>query len=252
MVEKAGHNKMMHTQRVEWINEGRPKTSVIEGGADQESAEVMGERTEAAPKQASRIAPIFNTVANDSRPKTPDADDLFNDDNDDIYNATPIDVRKNRLTREAEGEPHEDEIDALMAESESLMRGPAAARPTRDVIGSIFGNGTPNHRAQAQNGDDDDLDALIAEAEAVQAPRQTKNSFEPSKAASSSVRGPVSNGGVDMEDDELDALIAEAEAQAVSTHGHPVVSKTADLSAETNAPNFDDEEEAMAEMDGLW
>lgn len=223
MVEKAGHNKMMHKARVDWINEGKPKTSVVEDGEDV----AMGDET-APPRQASRIAPIFETAASAARPKTPEADDLFGDQ-DDIYNATPIGARKPQAAAGTSGEPDEDELDALMAESEGATRGPAnSSRPGAGAMGSIFGGGRPKSTAPAWVEDeDDDLDALIAEAEAAQAPSHTRR---------------LSNKA--DQDDDLDALVAEAEAQSAPSNRRPTET--------TKAGNFDDEEEAMAEMEGLW
>lgn len=242
MVEKAGHNKMMHKARVDWINEGKPKASVVEDGDDPETCNQTAQQTDTAPKQANRIAPIFEPAANNSRPKTPEADDLFGEE-DDIYNATPIAAQKNCTTGNTAGEPDEDELDALMAEAEGATAGgsnkPAESRG--GAIRSIFGDGGPTPAAPAEMGDDDDLDALIAEAEAAQAPSRPQSTLQASKTQS---------GGGD-EFDDLDALVAEAEAHSAPS-SRPPASKANNSTAKPSDPNFDDEEEAMAEMDGLW
>ena len=201
MVEKAGHNKMMQKMRVDWIDEGRPKSTVIADGGDDD--EFAGEQQESeetsAPRQADRIAPIFETSANGARPSTPTPEDLFGDD---IYGATPIGARKNGGAAETGGEPDQDELDALMAEMEQEPSVPA--RPSAGAAKSIFGDGKPKaaEKPRPAEPDDDDLDALMAEAEAEQGPAR------PAGADASSLKA---------------------------------------------APReFNDEEEAMAEMDGLW
>jgi replication fork protection complex subunit Csm3/Swi3 len=93
---------------------------------------------------------------------------------------------------------------------------------------------------QAPNGpgdDDDDLDALIAEAEAYGHPRQQPVAKAPLVGVP---------GG---EDDELDALIAEAEAQQ---RPHDNTEKNQTRNSNEGYDDFADEEAAMQEMDGLW
>ncbi|KAI3400785.1 hypothetical protein diail_1994 [Diaporthe ilicicola] len=201
MVEKAGHNKTMQEMRVDWINEGRPKSTVTaDGGDDADPDEVQQEsEAAAAPRQADRIAPIFERTASGTRPSTPPLEDLFDED---IYGATPIGARKSGRAPEAGGEPDQDELDALMEEAEQEPSVPA--RPSGGAVKSIFGDGKPKatEKARPAEPEDDDLDALMAEAEAEQGP-----SRPPGPGASS---------------------------------------------AKAARPDFDDEEEAMAEMDGLW
>lgn len=242
MVEKAGHNKVMHKARVDWINEGKPKDSVVEDGGDDAVGDETVERMDEAPRQASRIAPIFvRTAGTTSRPKTPEVDDLFGGE-DDIYNATPIGVREKHTRAETAGEPDEDELDALMAEAQGTTRGPDnSSRSIGDTKGSIFGDGRPKPTVPVQDEDEDDLDALIAEAEAAQAPGKAKPLSRADKTMSSS----------DQKDD-LDALIAEAEAQPTPSSRPPATAKIDNSSVRQSDPNYDDEEEAMAEMDGLW
>lgn len=239
---------MMHKQRVDWINEGRPKPSVTEDGEDVDVGDQAVQGTGGnGPKQASRIAPIFDMTASTARSKTPDAD-LFGDE-DDIYNATPVGAQTSRAAADKAGEPDEDELDALMAETEGT-RGPAnPAGSSRNVVGSIFGNGRPSSTTPAQAGDEDDLDALIAEAEAAQDPGQRRPPPEAGRVTDSS-RTMKSGGGGD--EDDLDALIAEAEAQSGSRSRPPAIITNSNPSVKPSNQNFADEEEAMAEMDGLW
>lgn len=199
MVEKAGHNKMMQKMRVDWIDEGRPRSTVTaDGGDDVEPAEEHQESEAAAPRQANRIAPIFERTATGSRPSTPPLEDLFDDD---IYGATPIGARGNDRAPEAGGEPDQDELDALMAEAEQEPSVPT--RPSGGAAKSIFGDGKLNAAGIARpiEPEDDDLDALMAEAEAEQGPKKTA-------------------GG--------------------------------DASSSRTAADFGDDEAAMAEMNGLW
>lgn len=200
MVEKAGHNKMMQKMRVDWIDEGRPKSNVTaDGGDDDEPAGEQQESELPALPQADRIAPIFERAASGARPSTPPLEDLFDDD---IYGATPIGARKTGGTTQTGGEPDQDELDALMAEMEQEPSAPT--RPSGGAPKSIFGDGKPK---------------------ATEKPTQT----EP-------------------EDDDLDALMAEAEAE----QGPAKSSVTGATALKAAPPEFNDEEEAMAEMDGLW
>ena len=239
MVEKTGHKKYMQAKRIEWIEEGKPKPP----RDDDDDDDIFGESNQPEERDAAkfpaRVAPIFqNRGSGSERPKTPALEDLFGDE--DIYDATP---RAPRTTAPAAGSlfgsgggaqpsdvPDEDDLDALMAEEEAQRKAPA---------NSIFGNGSAARPHEPS--EEDDLDALMAEAEA-----QTN----PPKPNSGSGPQPKPPAAEDDEDD-LDALMAEAEAetssknppkQATSTEGHATTGPTADA----------DEEEAMAEMDGLW
>lgn len=245
MVEKAGHNKAMHLQRVAWINEGRPKTSVIDDGGDAEPNHQEQQTGELATKQTERIAPIFNKAATSARHETPDVDDLFGDE-DDIYNATPTGTRKTGTITESRAEPDEDELDALMAMAEAESSGPTKPATTNGggIAKSIFGNGKPKATAPAQNQEEDDLDALIAEAEAEQASRKK---LTPASAGGNA-EPPKTGGAGGYDDDDLDALMAEAEAHFAPAKSLEVTKQN----TEPSIPDFNAEEEAMAEMDGLW
>lgn len=242
---------MMHKQRVEWINEGRPKTSVVEDGEDFPTGDQAEQQTdEGAPAQANRITPIFGTAAATYRPKTPDVDLLFGGE-DDIYNATPMDPQKNRTAAETVGEPDEDELDALMAEAEGTARGSAdPARSSIGGVGSSFGNDRPGSTAPAHAGDEDDLDTLMAEAGAAKAAGRALSSLKMNKATNSSHIGKAGGDAGDV--DDLDVLIVEAEAQMELGNRPPAITQGDNTSAKPSDQNFDDEEEAMAEMDGLW
>ena len=145
----------------------------------------------------------------------------------------------------------DDDLDALMAEAE----GQSASVPAAGGHTSIFGGGKPKETVLIEE-DDDDLDALMAEAEAqVAAPAKANGGVKETPAVSSST-AEVGKGkeaekptGQDIEDDELNALMAEAEGPA-PTASNTAASKPND--EQKKGKDFEDDEEAMAEMDGLW
>ncbi|KAI5924542.1 replication fork protection component Swi3-domain-containing protein [Camillea tinctor] len=253
MVEKAGHKKYMRMKRIELIEEGKPRSA-----ATADDFDIFGETEEREPANfPAPLAPIFRNSAGD-RPKTPAADDdnMFVDGSEDIYGATP----KRAKTTEAPtnslfgsggnapqngGAPDDDELDALMAEEEAQRTAPPPAAPK-----SLFGNGSIKP-AQDVPDDEDDLDALMAEAEAD---TQSKPPAPKPSAARKSNRVFVE----DDDEDDLDALMAEAEAegQGQAKQTAPTSTSGPATGAEAqDAPvgNVDeDEEAAMAEMDGLW
>ncbi|KAG9229536.1 replication fork protection component Swi3-domain-containing protein [Amylocarpus encephaloides] len=170
MVEKAGHKKMMAAARLEWINEGKPRVSVHEDSIFNEP-ELPRHGEEEREKTASRIAPIFETAA-PARPKTPardEFDDLFDDD---LYDATP---RQNKTQPGGDGVPRTDSI--FGGGSTSIF----GAR--RDVPG--IDDGFP----------EDDLDALMAEQDMMDATKTTQPSAVSRKP-------PVHDGF----DDEMEAM----------------------------------------------
>jgi replication fork protection complex subunit Csm3/Swi3 len=187
MVEKAGHKKKLVAARNEWMNERKPK-------ADDDDAEEQAPPAHTGSEPyvdldtfgvnlPQRPGPgrLIQGNASSERPGTPRQDDFSEDD--ELYNVTPRARPAPRLISRAE-EPEEDELDALMAETEG-EDGSKAKQSSRT-------NG-------AHEDEGDDLDALIAEAEGQDgAPRQK---------------------------------------QQATSNGREV---------------FEDEEAAMREMDGLW
>lgn len=224
MVEKAGHNKMMQKMRVDWINEGRPKdTSGMETFQEQEDQQQN--KGPGASRQAEQIAPVLDRLG------TPEMDDLFEDD---IYNATPIGRGKNSGTTDKTDEPNKDILEALMAEAGGSERVEHMGRKS-----SIFGDGRPKAAGNPQQvvteePEEDDLDALLAEAEADGASGQDMTK----------TRDVV---GGDEED--LDALIGKAERR-IPPREHFGADRPDP--EQLTAQEFNDDEEAMAEMDGLW
>jgi len=233
MVEKAGHKKIIQNARMEWINEGKPRSSVHEDSLFDEPP-VPG-REQQKGKTAERVAPIFEKREGE-RMKTPvvrGETELFGEeDEEDIYGASPRGVRTQQATATTGGggsslfgparsmgddDFPDDDIDALLAEEESMRTSKPAAKPTAP-----------------QDEDMDDMDALLAEEEAMRVEKP---------AAATTTKA---SAGQDDDMDDIDALLAEEEAMRVEKPAK-IVSKPVVQSQE-----FDDDLEAMAEMDGLW
>ncbi|KAK6839944.1 hypothetical protein PG987_005810 [Apiospora arundinis] len=227
MIEKTGHSKRMRMERMDEV------PAII--------TDILGRDATTLP---ARVAPIFQQAGRASeRPQTPAVgDDLFGDE--DIYDATPRGSKKAADT--AGDAPDDDEdLDALMAEEEAQRAAPSTSLFGNG--GSLFGSGKPGPAKQlatrpavsaAAPDDEDDLDALMAEAEA-----ETRS--KPPQTAKTTLSAPKP--AADEEEDDLDALMAEAEA-AESRPPAPKPQPPARRRKSVDA----DEEEAMAEMDGLW
>ncbi|KAM0450563.1 hypothetical protein ACHAO4_006545 [Trichoderma viride] len=164
---------------------------------------------------------------NEGRPKASNDDDdelgigAVNINDDDLYDATPRGARRfvNMLRDDA----------------------PATAAAAATANGDMP--------------DDDDLEALMAEAEGMDSRRLLTATTNTAATAATTTRQNITaaaasaNGPEDDDDDDyLNALIAEAEAQ-----DQQPPKKTGDGSASGDkGHDFADEEEAMREMDGLW
>jgi len=141
MVEKMGHKKRVQAMRMEWINEGKPHSSVHEDSLFDDPAlptKENGEREKTNPS----IAPIFEKRASE-RPKTPTVDADIDFEMDDLYDATPVPPRQ-KLIEDATSKP------------DSSFGGNKT---------SIFGSG----KALEDELPEDELDALLAEEEMLQA-----------------------------------------------------------------------------------
>jgi replication fork protection complex subunit Csm3/Swi3 len=176
-------------------------------------------------------------------------DDLFGDD--DIYNATPLrNTGSTAPSRQAVDNdiPDDDDLDALIAEAET---GPGARTQQSIPSRSIFGNGSGSMQSgPTGEPDDDEIDALMAEAEANTAPARPSQPMGGSIFGDGKAKQPVTSGA--DEEDDLDALMAEAETASVERpqkEGSKATSGGADTG---QLASFEDDEEAMAEMDGLW
>lgn len=177
MVEKMGHKRMLQVARMEWINEGRPKPDEDDDIVPPVS-NTTAQTGETVERSTSRIAPIFEKRASE-RPKTPAGDDL-DAIMDDLYDATPQRPRN---------------------ETQAGALGPQA---------SLFGGGN------------------------------STSSLGPKKTTTDSN---------ELDEDDLDALLAEEDALQAASGVNKQIEATSKAPAQES---FDDEMEAMAEMDGMW
>ena len=262
MVEKTGHKGTMRIARQQWIDEGKPRAA---GAEDDEDYRIH--QGHSGPQLPNRVAPIFDNAAQaaQGRAKTPSADDLFGDD--DIYNATPRQSTNSTApSRQVASSdvPDEDDLDALMAEAEAesgaMTQQRAPGRPSAPFQ-SIFGGGALHAVAPGpagEPGDDDDLDALMAEAEAeAKIPSGPGRPSQPAMGASifgdGKPKHQTTAQGAGDDEDDLDALMAEAEAEATARPSKDAnLTSSARTDTGQHAAGFEDDEEAMAEMDGLW
>ena len=138
MVEKTGHKRLMTTSRLEWINEGRRKTSGIDAGDNVfDALEIRPENSKQTTQPAHKETHNGTKPAAPAPAEVPSTPPRASDipDDDDLYDHTP----------------------GAKVPGPSLI----PAKP-------------PQNSAPAD--DDDDLDALIAEAEVAEATRpQTTN-----------------------------------------------------------------------------
>lgn len=146
MVEKEGHKVGMHKMRTEWINESKSGFT-FDGLGDTTSLRTDEQPIE-LPQRQLETAPNNNSDKMETIP-----DDLFDED---IYDATPTPPTRNSRTQSvgfsnSNQIPDEDELDALMALAVEV-HGPEEYRPPPMPV---------------PKDDFDDLDALMAEAEAA-------------------------------------------------------------------------------------
>jgi replication fork protection complex subunit Csm3/Swi3 len=290
MVEKAGHKTTMRNARLQWIDESKLKAAVAEDDEDyrihrgssgprqpDKLAPIFENTARAAQERAKTPAaddlfgdediynatPLRNTAS--TAPSRQVVDDAVPDDDDLDALMAEAEAGSGNRTQQASsapfesifgngartaapaaaGEPDDDDLDALMAEAEAETHS-APARPSQPAArGSIFGDGKSKEQTTQQSVDEgDDLDALMAEAEAeAEAQAPSRSSAPGSKDAGSSTQRAAKDPNFD--EDDLDALMAEAEAESDKRTASPA-------RAETATASFEEDEEAMAEMDGLW
>lgn len=133
-----GHKNRMKSIRMEWIDEGKPRSSVHEGSIFDDPA-MSRREDEDREKTSTGVAPIFEKTAT-GRPKTPIA--YADNEMDDIYDATPRPVRQQP--------PEIERWSGSLLGGEKSLFGPSK---------NIVDDGPPG----------DDLDALLAEEEMLQA-----------------------------------------------------------------------------------
>ena len=286
MVEKAGHKATVRNARLKWIDEGKPRAALADD--DNDNGSILEEEGDGRARQSDRVAPVFEkaaAAAGQARARTPtaagggedDDDDLFGDA--DLYTATPRRdggggggaAQPPGQVPDDAGVPDGDDLDALMAEAEAPRKKTAPA-----PVGSIFGDGSRSKGAQQSAGepDEDELDVLMAmaevEAEAGPQSGPTRPSQpagghqsifgdgKPKEPAAQGNGGDRGSGDDDVAADDLDALMAEVDAAAgdgaaQSSAGSKAASAAqGEPSNPQTAPSFEEDEEAMAEMEGLW
>ncbi|KAG9586125.1 Swi3-domain-containing protein, partial [Aureobasidium melanogenum] len=175
MIEKLGHKKRMQMMRREWIQEGKPKP-----------------------------------------PRDDDEEDFVIPDE----NA----VSENNNAHNSEEQPDHVESSEL--------------RPEAQSNGGAQGGNNHNPFGEEEP-DEDELDALLAESEAVPSQTTKQNNTQPADDQ-------------EPDEDELDALMAEDalnDSVPKSLFGGPVSSTTATNATSRPRDEFDDDEEAMAGMD---
>ncbi|CAK7272910.1 Antiviral helicase ski2 [Sporothrix epigloea] len=146
MVEKEGHKVGMHKMRTEWINES--KSGISFDGLCGATSLHTDEQPIDQPQRQLEPAPNGHSDEMETIP-----DDLFDED---IYDATPAPPTQISRTQSAglskfDQIPDEDELDALMAMAMEV-HGPEEYRPPPMPV---------------REDGFDDLDALMAEAEAA-------------------------------------------------------------------------------------
>lgn len=159
-----GHKRQLQSARMEWINEGQPKSVHEDSLFDEPALPRMENDVSQAPL---KLAPLFQTAATE-RPTTPEREDS-RIDVDNLYDATPLPARpKPPVTTSLfgggntslfgagktveEDDVPDDDLDALMAEA--------------DVEVNAFSRHPQSVAKGVDEQDEDDLDAWMAEAEA--------------------------------------------------------------------------------------
>jgi replication fork protection complex subunit Csm3/Swi3 len=164
-----------------------------------------------------RVAIARSDYINESKPKESNADEEEDDLFGDNITTRPTNQESARPTI-GTTRAKTPEQDAGVPDDDDLYD--ATPRPSRPVV--------PIHNDVPE---EDDLEALIAEAEGRDAAQ--KANTQPTQA--------------EPDEDDLDALMAEAEIQ-----DHMTKKGEAPKENSKSKDGFDDDEAAMQEMDGLW
>ena len=118
IIEKLGHTKRLHMMRREWIEEGKPRSTVEDNSTG--NAPVSNETEQPQASSNGDGPPLSGPGHGGERPRTPSA--ILDIDEEDLYDATP---RTRRVAAPVEGagtEPPDDwdELDALLAEQNAM------------------------------------------------------------------------------------------------------------------------------------
>ncbi|PHH60743.1 hypothetical protein CDD81_1281 [Ophiocordyceps australis] len=155
MVEKLGHKKSLIVARSEWINEDNPESSNQVEQVDDFALDPDNFANDATTQQAQQQMPDVQGLdsAQDFAlpPQTPPRADV--PDDDDLYDATPLGQRRAGDTNSANNE-------ALTTQNVE-RENPSDALPINTL------QSRPLPPATDQDVGDDDLEAMIAEAEKV-------------------------------------------------------------------------------------
>jgi replication fork protection complex subunit Csm3/Swi3 len=291
MVEKTGHKTTMRNARLKWIDESRPKTDVDDDIFDEDNR-ISTRPPQQAERVAPVFEKAEAAAAARERAKTPAGDGLFGEDiynatplrnpsngataakpadagvpDDDELDALMAEAEAQASTAPASNKPaqtapsrsifgggpggpvddDDDDLEALIAEAEAQSAAPQTSRPA--VSGSIFGDGKKAQSgAGAAQDEEDDLDAFMADVEA-----EAQASTNPASGTQATGTGGQKGGQTSGADDgdELDALMAEAEAAAAPSS----TTKPATQASSGKGPqmdNYEDDEEALAEMGDIW
>ncbi|KAM0547872.1 hypothetical protein ACHAPJ_010219 [Fusarium lateritium] len=191
-----------------------------------------------------RVMIARNDLINEGKPKDSAGDDEEDDLFGDNDTSRPTEQEPTRPTSET-ARPSTPERDTGVPDDDDLYD--ATPRPSRPIV--PIRNDVP---------EEDDLEALIAEAEGRDVAQKAKPTRpEPDEDDLDALMAEAENQDTtkkteaprpEPEDDDLDALMAEAENEDQA-------SKKTDQGPKENGKgrdNFDDEEAAMQEMDGLW
>jgi len=155
-------------------------------------------------------------------------------------------------------ELNDDELDGLMAdaaaaeaEARARQRAAKASQPASGPAAnnSIFGDVKPVSPTDDYYGDDDDLDAIMVEAEALVSSQQAKPAEAGSADATTQAPEKPAAGGDDG--DDLDALMAELEASAGS-HNATLDEQKGASGGGTGQAQEKAGGDGEAEMEGLW
>ncbi|KAK3898288.1 replication fork protection component Swi3-domain-containing protein [Staphylotrichum tortipilum] len=221
----------------EWLDDLFPKATFLDALA-------MVEKT--GHKAAMRKA--REQWIDEGKPKPPGADD---DDDEDyrIHQGTagpsrvaPVFEAAARAAAERAKTPAGDD---LFGDEDIYDATPRRSAGGTGPAAQLVDNGVP---------DEGDLDALMAEAELGSQPRGTASASAPRDSifGNGARNTAASRPAGEPDDDDLDALMAEAETQEAGTGATAQSEKDKKAASPAQGGGFEDDEEAMAELDGLW
>ncbi|KAL7783897.1 replication fork protection component Swi3 domain-containing protein [Trichoderma ceciliae] len=185
-----------------------------------------------------RLLTARNEWINEGRPKAGNDDDDGDDDALDIgavgitqgsqASEGGIPTERTQQTPERGGVPDDDDLYDVTPRAPAGFANASRPAPPNDAP------------------DDDDLEALMAEAASMDSRQGPNATTSAAKPITTSSTGDPEEGG------DLDALIAEAEDQDRHGGRHPSEERADGDPEKDKGRDFADDEEAMQEMEGLW